>query len=67
MIYRKNLPAIERSLRTCGGVTIAAASLGMFGFAPSGLIGAATGVFVVLTGVFGFCPACALLGRRSVE
>lgn len=67
MIYRRNLPGLERSLRTCGGVAIAAVSLGMFGLTPSGLVGAATGIFVVLTGVFGFCPACALLGRRPVE
>ena len=28
---------------------------------------AGAGLFTVLTGVFGFCPACAMVGRKPVE
>ncbi|MEP7289288.1 MAG: DUF2892 domain-containing protein [Chloroflexota bacterium] len=64
MLYPKNLPNWERVLRVV-------ASLGMVAYA---LLGAnpplITGLllfsalFVVVTGFVGFCPMCALFGRK---
>jgi len=34
---------------------------------PVGMIVAACGVVTILTGFFGYCPACALAGRRLPE
>ena len=31
------------------------------------LVLAASGVFTALTGLFGFCPACAIAGRKALE
>lgn len=63
---KRNIPAWERMVRLCLGVI---AALGAFyflspgaprvlGFAAAGMLGA--------TAVVGFCPACAMLGRRAI-
>jgi len=76
MFYRKNLPGWERAMRSVGGVVmIAYGLLGMPGLlGMSGLLGmpgtmggyviAGTGAVAILTGFFGFCPMCAMVGRR---
>ena len=66
MFYAKNLPMWERLLRTLGG--IGAIAYGWLA-APSStvvLIAVAAGVTLILTSLFGFCPACAMVGRRPV-
>jgi hypothetical protein len=50
-----------------GGALIVACSLTQIGLTPLGLVLAASGVFTALTGLFGFCPACAMVGRKSLE
>jgi Protein of unknown function (DUF2892) len=63
MIYTKNVPNIERILRSVMGIAMIAIGLlvikGMIGYAVAG-----SGVIATLTGSFGFCPMCALAGRR---
>ena len=64
MFYRKNLPGWERAMRPIGGVVmIAYGLLGMPGTMAGYLI-AGTGTVAILTGFFGFCPMCAMVGRR---
>ncbi len=60
MLYVKNLPLWERLLRIGAGAALAAYAL----ISESGWVIAAGGVGMALTGMFGFCPACALAGRR---
>ncbi len=63
MLYVKNLPLWERWLRIGVGTAVAAyAVLNMGGV--WGWVMAIGGVGAALTGLFGFCPACALAGRR---
>jgi Protein of unknown function (DUF2892) len=67
MLYKRNVGNGERWARgLSGGLMIACGILGSLPdlVGPS-LIGA--GLFVIVTGMFGFCPACAALGRRAVE
>lgn len=64
MLYRKNVGARESLARVMGGALIAACSMALIGTTPLGLVLAASGVFTALTGVFGYCPACALAGRK---
>ena len=66
MFYTKNLPAWERAARAVAGLVMV-----LCGFIGPGLAGTATGLVVaaaggmtLLTGFFGFCPACAMVGRR---
>lgn len=63
MLYRKNLPMWERAVRLLG-----AAAMGLcawhFRAGPGGVIFAAAAVVAALTAVVGFCPMCALAGRK---
>lgn len=64
MFFQKNLPLWERALRVCLGVVVAALT---FTMAPSPMIAwLAYGSAAVLacTGFIGFCPMCAVAGRR---
>ena len=63
MIYVKNLPMWERSLRIGAGTLVAAYALLSMG-GVMGWIVLVGGIGLALTGIFGFCPACALAGRR---
>ena len=67
MLYRKNVGSREALARILGGVLIVACSLTQIGVTPLGLLLAASGLVTTLTGVFGYCPACALAGRRPVD
>ena len=70
MFYRKNLPGWERAMRSVGGVVMIA--YGLFGMpgllsmpgTMAGYLIAGTGVVAILTGFFGFCPMCAMVGRK---
>ncbi len=66
MIYVKNLPVWERVLRLGGGVGIAIYAADRLG-GPMAWVLLACGGMLALSGVFGFCPACALLGRRLAK
>ena len=64
MLYRKNLPGWERAMRVVGGAAmIAYGFLGLPG-PPIGYLIAGAGAVTVMTGFFGFCPMCAMAGRR---
>ena len=63
MFYIKNVPVWERLLRGMGGVALVVYALLMLdGTATWLAIAGASGL--VLSGIFGFCPACAMVGRR---
>lgn len=67
MLYQKNLPVWERWLRVLGGVALVAYGLLA---APSLLIAVlayVSAAVVIITGFVGYCPACALVGRKPIE
>jgi hypothetical protein len=64
MIYQKNLPVWERAIRVMMGLgLIAGGLLGLHGGA-AGYSLVAMGGMVMVTGFIGFCPACAMVGRK---
>lgn len=63
MIYVKNLPLWERSLRIGAGMLAVTYAILIADGVIAWII-LAGGVGAALTGIFGFCPACALAGRR---
>ncbi|NRF70688.1 DUF2892 domain-containing protein [Aquincola sp. S2] len=67
MLYRKNMGGKERAARLLGGALIVGCALTQIGFTPLGWVLAASGVVAGLTALFGFCPACAMAGRRPIE
>ncbi|MHB8257765.1 MAG: YgaP family membrane protein [Acidiferrobacterales bacterium] len=63
MVYVKNLPVWERIVRL--GVAAAVAAYGLIELGGRwGWVAVAGGAGLALTAVFGFCPTCALAGRR---
>jgi len=64
MLYRKNVGSKEGVVRVLLGGLIVAGSLALVGTTPLGWTLAASGVFTALTGLFGYCPACAMVGRK---
>ena len=67
MLYRKNITRPESLLRIAGGIALAAGGLWWQGPSALGLVLAASGAGSVLSGAFGYCPACAMFGRRPVQ
>jgi hypothetical protein len=69
MLYPKNVPTIERVLRVVLGIVMVSA---LWWAQPSGsamspvVIGLLlfSAAFVVITGFVGWCPACAMIGRK---
>lgn len=60
--FAKNLPMWERVLRSVAGVGAVAGGWAL-GTPYLGL-GVATAAGLLLTGLVGFCPACAMIGRK---
>jgi hypothetical protein len=67
MFYRKNMGSTERVLRLVAGGLMVTFAVAVVGIWPRGWLLAAGGMMVVVTGMVGFCPACALVGRRPIE
>jgi hypothetical protein len=67
MFYRVNLPGWERAMRlVAGGAMAAAAWHFRDDMLLAGLL-AGGGTIAALTAAFGFCPACAMVGRRPLS
>lgn len=67
MLYRKNVGFKESVARLLGGALIVACSLALIDPTPLGMALAVSGVVTALTGLFGFCPACAIAGRKPLN
>jgi hypothetical protein len=63
MFYVKNVPTWERVLRVIAGLAVVGWSLSALG-GQWGTVAALSAAGIVLSGLFGFCPACAMLGRK---
>jgi len=64
MFYRKNLPGWERVVRTIGGIAMIGYGLVGLSGTTTGYALAGAGVVAIATGFFGFCPMCAMVGRK---
>jgi len=62
-LYVKNVPNWERAVRIALALAVIAGGLALAA-APWNWLLAAAGAGFGLTGVVGFCPACALVGRK---
>ncbi len=63
MIYRKNLPRWERLMRLGAALGLGLCAW-LFREGALDLVFAAGAIMAASTSVFGFCPACAMVGRR---
>lgn len=64
MIFKRNVPGWERSLRAACGIIllVAAAMMPLAGWPLWAVLAGSAGLLV--SALAGFCPACALAGRR---
>lgn len=63
MFYVKNVPNWERALRVVAGLIAVWTGIAVLG-GMWGMALAASAAGIVGSGLFGFCPMCALVGRR---
>ncbi len=63
MFYLKNLPVWERLVRFVAGLAMIACGVHFYG-KSAGWAFLAVGAVTLVTAVVGFCPGCALAGRR---
>jgi hypothetical protein len=63
MFYVKNVPNWERVLRVIAGAAASVAAIELVGGTVGTLL-ALSAAGIVASGLVGFCPACALVGRR---
>lgn len=61
-MFSANVPPLERLIRIAIGLGFA--SFALLGLAHGSVGLAALGLCFAATGLIGFCPACALVGRR---
>ena len=66
MFYVKNVPGWERFVRIISGVVGAVLSI-VFLKGLLGVIGAVVAAGITVSGLVGFCPACAIVGRRLAK
>ena len=64
MSFTRNVPGWERATRALLGIGLlaAAALMPLTGWAPWAAL--AAGATLIVTALAGFCPACAMIGRR---
>jgi hypothetical protein len=63
MFYVKNVPSWERVLRVVAGLVAMAIGFSVLGGLWGSLV-AVSAAGIVASGLFGFCPMCAMVGRR---
>ena len=67
MWYRKNVASPERWARVIVGALLIVCGLLGLHASPLGMLLAGTGAVSLGTALFGYCPACALAGRRPLD
>lgn len=64
MFYVKNLPSWERILRVAMGLMALAYAVMNWGTSGVAVGSGLMAVVLAMTGLFGFCPMCAMVGRK---
>ena len=64
MLYVKNVPPAERVIRVLMGIGLLVAAVMWLGVNAKGFIVGAMGMMAALSGLVGWCPMCAMVGRK---
>ncbi len=64
MFYVKDVPTWERVLRIVIGLMALALAATYWGGSPLAVGAGVIGAMLSMTGLFGFCPMCAMVGRQ---
>jgi Protein of unknown function (DUF2892) len=66
MFYVKNVPVLERGIRFLVGIGMLYVGLFVLKGSWIGYLAAGAGLVPIVTGFAGFCPMCAMVGRKPV-
>lgn len=64
MLYTKNVPGLERALRILAGLMALGMAYWNWGTSNLGVAAGVMGAMLAMTGLIGFCPMCAMVGRK---
>lgn len=64
MLYVKNVPPVERVIRVLMGIGLLVAAVLWLGANAKGWIVGAMGMMAAMSGLIGWCPMCAMAGRK---
>ena len=64
MLYVKNVPPVERVIRVLMGVGLLVGAVLWLGPNAKGWIVGAMGLMAAMSGLVGWCPMCAMAGRK---
>ncbi len=64
MFYSKNVPSWERMLRIVMGMAALGFAVMNWHTSPLAVGAGMVGAMMAMTGLVGFCPMCAMAGRR---
>lgn len=64
MLYVKNVPPFERVIRVLMGVGLLFGAVMSLGPNAKGWIVGAMGMIAAVSGLIGWCPMCAVVGRK---
>jgi hypothetical protein len=64
MLYVKNVPPVERVIRVLMGIGLLVAAVMWLGANSKGWIVGAMGMMAAMSGLIGWCPMCAMVGRK---
>jgi hypothetical protein len=64
MMFKRNLPGWERIARATAGIGLLVAPAVLPLGAGLGWVAGLSGAMLLVSSLLGFCPACALAGRR---
>jgi len=67
MFYVKNLPNWERILRVAAAIGLLIFAYYHWGNSRLSVGGAVIGAALVMTGLMGYCPMCAMVGRKLIK
>lgn len=64
MFYAKNVPNWERTLRLIMGIVFLIFTALNWGVSSMAVLAGIVGAMMAMTGLIGFCPMCAMVGRK---
>jgi hypothetical protein len=67
MLYVKNVPSAERVIRVLVGFALLGGALVWLGATPPGWLMGSMGMMAAMSGLIGWCPMCAMAGRKPAS
>lgn len=67
MFYTKNLSTLKRIIRVTIGIAALAYVYQNWGVSNYGVVIGLAATMLAMTGLFGFCPMCAMAGKKTIK